>query len=192
MRTMEWVDGNLGTQADDEVSGGLHDGPGARGEILSIAFAGRASTRTPAARWCTSAPHTSSQIISQVDLQGWRPRQLSRPGEGRQGRARRASPTSSATRCCSTRSSRSDTYPYIEIDEEDVTVGHEASVARSAKSSSSTCMSRGLTEDEASAMIVVRLHRAAGQGTADGIRRRDEPADPVADGRLGRVDGPGR
>ena len=68
--------------------------------------------------------------------------------------------------------SRSDTYPYIEIDEEDVTVGHEASVSKIGEEQLFYLMSRGLSEREASAMIVFGIHRADGQGTAHGSRLR--------------------
>ena len=84
--------------------------------------------------------------------------------------------------------SRSDTYPYIEIEEQDVMVGHEASVSRIGEEQlfyldqPRPDRGRGRHDDRQ------RLHRAAGQGTADGIRRRNEPADRIADGRNGGID----
>ena len=94
---MEWIDGNLGSRLTMKYPAVYMMEPGARGEILSIAFAGRASIRTPAPRSCTVPRTPSSRIISQVDQQERRPGQLSRPGEGREGRQERRSRTSSAT-----------------------------------------------------------------------------------------------
>ena len=83
--------------------------------------------------------------------------------------------------------SRSDTYPYIKIDEDDVDIGHEATVSKIGEEQLFYLMSRGLTEAEASAMIVCRLRRADHEGASAGVRRRDEPADPAPDGRLRRL-----
>ncbi len=73
-------------------------------------------------------------------------------------------------RCSWTRQSRSDTYPYIEIEEDNVSIGHEASVSKIGEEQLFYLMSRGISEEEATTMIVGRLYRAAGQGAAHGIR----------------------
>ena len=131
------------------------------------------------------APDTTSTIVSKsISKDGGRTtyRGLVQVEHGR-ARARRA--TCAATRCSSTRSRRSDTYPYIEIEEEDVR--RSATRRRCRKVGDEQLfylMSRGLTEEEAMAMIVQRLHRADRQGAADGVRRRAEPADRAADGGL--------
>ena len=83
--------------------------------------------------------------------------------------------------------SRSDTYPYIQVDENDVELGHEATVSKIGEEQLFYLMSRGLSEAEASAMIVVGLRRADHEGAPARVRGRDEPADPAADGRLGRL-----
>ena len=65
---MEWVDGNLGSQADHEVPRRLPDGPHARGEVLSIAFAGNGQHQDAGGKVVHVAPYTTSQIISKSHL----------------------------------------------------------------------------------------------------------------------------
>jgi len=127
--------------------------PGARGEILSIAFAGAGQHQDAGAKLVHCAPHTTGQITS---------KSISKDG----GRASyrglvRVEKGATNARCkvvCDALildpQSRSDTYPYIEIAEQDVTVGHEASVSRIGEEQLFYLTSRGLTETEASAMIV--------------------------------------
>ncbi len=127
------------------------------------------------------------QHLRQVDLQGRRALLLPRPARGGQGRARRALARSSATPCCSTRQSRSDTYPTIRIGEDDVDVGHEATVSKVGEEQLFYLQSHGIAEEEASQADRQRLHRADRQGAADGVRGRDEPPDRAADGGLDRM-----
>jgi len=151
--TMEWVDGNLGSQLTMKYPAVYMMEPGARGEILSIAFAGAGQHQDAGAKLVHCAPHTTGQIISKsISKNGGRAsyRGLVRVEKG-----------ATNARCkvvCDALildpQSRSDTYPYIEIAEQDVTVGHEASVSRIGEEQLFYLTSRGLTETEASAMIV--------------------------------------
>ena len=151
--TMEWVDANLGLEGHDEVSVDLYDGTGRQGKILSMAFAGPGQHLDTGGKLIHAAPNTSSQLISKsISKGGGRAsyRGLLKVAKGATG--------SKSNVVCDAllldEKSRSDTYPYIEIDEEDVTVGHEASVSKIGEEQLFYLMSRGLSEDEASAMIV--------------------------------------
>jgi Fe-S cluster assembly protein SufB len=151
--TMEWIDGNLGSKVTMKYPAVYMMGRRRAARFCRSPSPGMASTRTPAARSFTWRPRTSSDHL-QVDQQGWRPRQLSRVAQGGRGRAPRKA-TSSATRCCSDEHSRSDTYPYIEIDEQDVTVGHEASFSKVGEEQLFYLMSRGIRRRRGgNAMIV--------------------------------------
>ena len=129
-------------------------GEGAHGEVLSIAFAGKGQHQDAGGKM---RPRRAEHVIGdhlEVDLEGRRARRLSRAAQGGEGRRAARSRTSSATRCILDEESRSDTYPYIEIDENDVDIGHEATVSKIGEEQLFYLMSRGLTEAEASAMIV--------------------------------------
>ena len=184
--TMEWIDGNLGSRLTMKYPAVYMMEPGARGEILSIAFASAGQHQDAGAKLVHCAPNTSSRIIS---------KSISKNG-GRASyrglvKVERGAKKSKSNVVCDAlildSKSRSDTYPYIEIDEQDVNVGHEASVSRIGEEQLFYLMSRGLSRSRSQHDDRQRLHRAAGQGAADGIRRRDEPADRVADGRVGRL-----
>jgi Fe-S cluster assembly protein SufB len=127
--------------------------PGARGEILSIAFSGPGQHQDAGAKLVHCAPNTTGQIISKsISKGGGRSsyRGLARMEKGSKG--------SKCKVVCDALildpKSRSDTYPYIEVMEQDVSIGHEASVSRIGEEQLFYLMSRGLTEQEASAMIV--------------------------------------
>ena len=184
--TMEWIDGNLGSKLTMKYPAVYMMEPGARGEILSIAFSGAGQHQDAGAKLVHCAPNTTGQIISKsISKNGGRSsyRGLARVEKG----AKNAKCNVVCDALILDPKSRSDTYPYIEIDEQDVSVGHEASVSRIGEEQMFYLTSRGLTEREASAMNRQWLHRAAGQRVADGICRRDEPPDPTANGRLGGV-----
>ncbi len=128
-------------------------GKGARAEILSIAFAGRGQHQDAGGKVVHGAPYTSSRIISKsISKDGGRAsyRGLLKVAEGAVG--------SKANVVCDAlildEASRSDTYPYIEIDEDDVTIGHEATVSKIGDEQLFYLMSRGLSEEEAATMIV--------------------------------------
>jgi Fe-S cluster assembly protein SufB len=151
--TMEWVDGNLGSKLTMKYPAVYMMEPGARGEILSIAFASKGQHQDAGAKLVHCAPNTTGQIISKsISKNGGRAsyRGLVKVENG-------AKNTKCSVVCDALildPKSRSDTYPYIEILEQDVTVGHEASVSRIGEEQLFYLMSRGLSEAEASTMIV--------------------------------------
>ncbi len=150
---MEWVDGNLGSRLTMKYPAVYMMEPGARGEILSIAFSGKGQHQDAGAKLVHAAPNTTGQIISKsISKNGGRSsyRGLARVEKG--------ATNSKCNVVCDALildpASRSDTYPYIEIMEQDVSVGHEASVSRIGEEQLFYLMSRGLSEAEASTMIV--------------------------------------
>ena len=150
---MEWVDGNLGSRLTMKYPSVYMMGKGARGEILSIAFAGKGQHQDAGGKVVHGAPHTSSRIISKsISKNGGRAsyRGLWKVANGAHG--------SKSNVVCDALildpQSRSDTYPYIEIDEDDVKIGHEASVSKIGEEQLFYLKSRGLSEAEASTMIV--------------------------------------
>jgi Fe-S cluster assembly protein SufB len=151
--TMEWVDGNLGSRLTMKYPAVILKGEGAHGEVLSIAFAGKGQHQDAGAKITHLAPNTTSQIISKsISKDGGRAsyRGLLKVGEG-------ADNIKSNVVCDALLlddESRSDTYPTIEIDAQRVTMGHEASVSKIGDDQLFYLMSRGLSEDEANAMIV--------------------------------------
>ena len=151
--TMEWIDGNLGSKLTMKYPAVYMMEPGARGEILSIAFSSAGQHQDAGAKLVHCAPDTTGQIISKsISKNGGRSsyRGLVKVEEG----AVRSKSSVVCDALILDASSRSDTYPYIEIDEQDVTVGHEASVSRIGEEQLFYLTSRGLTEAEASTMIV--------------------------------------
>jgi len=151
--TMEWVDGNLGSKLTMKYPAVYMMEPGARGEILSIAFSGAGQHQDAGAKLVHCAPNTTGQITSKsISKNGGRSsyRGLARVEKG----AKNAKCNVVCDALILDKDSRSDTYPYIEIDEQDVSVGHEASVSRIGEEQLFYLTSRGLTESEASTMIV--------------------------------------
>jgi Fe-S cluster assembly protein SufB len=151
--TMEWVDANLGSQLTMKYPAVHMMEPGAHGEILSIAFAGAGQHQDAGGKVVHHAPNTTSRIISKsISKDGGRAsyRGLLKVEEG-------ATNVRSNVVCDALlldERSRSDTYPYIEVDEKDVTIGHEASVSKIGEEQLFYLMSRGMSEDQANAMIV--------------------------------------
>jgi len=150
---MEWVDGNLGSQLTMKYPAIYLMEPGARGETLSIAFANQGQHQDAGAKMVHCAPNTSSRIIS---------KSISKGG-GRSSYRGLVKVASGANDCKSNvvcdalildPDSRSDTYPTIEVDEDDVAIEHEASVSKIAEEQLFYLMSRGMSEAEASSMIV--------------------------------------
>jgi Fe-S cluster assembly protein SufB len=151
--TMEWVDGNLGSKLTMKYPAVYMMEPGARGEILSIAFANEGQHQDAGAKLVHAAPHTTGQIISKsISKNGGRSsyRGLVRVENG----AKHSRCNVVCDALILDPKSRSDTYPYIEIKEQDVSIGHEASVSRIGEEQLFYLMSRGLSEAEASTMIV--------------------------------------
>ncbi len=151
--TMEWVDSNLGSKVTMKYPSIYMLGDGAHGQILSMAFAGPGQHLDTGGKLVHAAPNTSSQLISKsISKGGGRAsyRGLLKVSKGAHG----AKSNVVCDALLLDERSRSDTYPYIEIDEDDVTVGHEASVSKIGEEQLFYLQSRGLAEDEASAMIV--------------------------------------
>ncbi len=150
---MEWVDGNLGSKLTMKYPAVRMVGKGARGEILSIAFAGAGQHQDTGGKVIHEAPYTSSRIISKsISKNGGRASY-----RGLLKVARDAKGCKSNVVCDALiidEKSRSDTYPYIEISEDDVKIGHEASVSKIGEEQLFYLMSRGLSETEASSLIV--------------------------------------
>ncbi|KHL11285.1 UNVERIFIED_CONTAM: Fe-S cluster assembly protein SufB [Mumia flava] len=151
--TMEWVDGNIGSKVTMKYPAIYLMGEHARGETLSLAFAGEGQHQDSGAKMVHAAPHTSSSIISKsVARGGGRTsyRGLLQVTEG-------AEHSASTVKCDALLVddiSRSDTYPYVDVREDDVSLGHEATVSKVSDDQLFYLMSRGLEEDEAMAMIV--------------------------------------
>jgi len=151
--TMEWIDGNIGSKVTMKYPAVYLMGEGARGETLSIAFAGEGQHQDAGAKMVHAAPNTSSSILSKsVARGGGRTsyRGLLQVNEGAHGSA-------STVKCDALlvdQISRSDTYPYVDVREDDVTLGHEATVSKLSDDQLFYFMSRGMEEDEAMAMIV--------------------------------------
>ncbi len=151
--TMEWVDGNLGSKLTMKYPAIWLMGERAHGEVLSIAFAGEGQHQDAGGKIVHMAPNTTSTITSKsISRGGGRAsyRGLLEVGKGAVG-------SKSKVVCDALildEDSRSDTYPYIRIDESQVDIGHEATVSKIGEEQLFYLMSRGLSESEASAMIV--------------------------------------
>jgi Fe-S cluster assembly protein SufB len=151
--TMEWVDGNLGSRLTMKYPAVWLMEPGAHGEVLSIAFAGEGQHQDAGAKIIHVAEDTTSTIVSKsISKSGGRAgyRGLVRVEPG-------AENAKSFVRCDALildEESRSDTYPYMEIEENDAEIGHEATVSKVGEEQLFYLMSRGLTEDQATSMIV--------------------------------------
>lgn len=151
--TMEWVDSNMGSKLTMKYPAIIMRGPNARGEVLSIAFAGKGQHQDAGAKAIHAAPNTSSVITS---------KSISKDG-GRAGYRGLVQVLPGATQSKSNvvcdalildDHSRSDTYPYIDIREDDVSIGHEATVSKVGEEQLFYLMSRGISEEEALGMIV--------------------------------------
>ncbi len=151
--TMEWVDGNLGSKLTMKYPAIWLLGERAHGEVLSIAFAGKGQHQDAGGKIVHVAPNTTSLITS---------KSISKDS-GRAGYrgllevAKGATNARSKVVCDALildEDSRSDTYPYMRIDENEVDIGHEATVSKIGDEQLFYLMSRGLSQSEASAMIV--------------------------------------
>ena len=151
--TMEWVDGNIGSKVTMKYPAVWLLGEHAKGETLSVAFAGEGQHQDAGAKMVHAAPNTSSSIVSKsVARGGGRTsyRGLVQVLEGSHG-------SRSTVKCDALLIddiSRSDTYPYVDVRDDDVSMGHEATVSKISDEQLFYLMSRGMTEDEAMAMIV--------------------------------------
>ncbi|MFM7890121.1 MAG: Fe-S cluster assembly protein SufB [Actinomycetota bacterium] len=151
--TMEWIDGNIGSKVTMKYPAVFMMGPHAKGETLSIAFAGEGQHQDAGAKMVHAAPYTSSTIVSKsVARGGGRTsyRGLVQIQEG----AHHSKSTVKCDALLVDTISRFDTYPYVDVREDDVSMGHEATVSKISDDQLFYLMSRGLSEDEAMAMIV--------------------------------------
>jgi Fe-S cluster assembly protein SufB len=151
--TMEWIDGNIGSKVTMKYPAVWMLGEQAKGETLSVAFAGEGQHQDAGAKMVHAAPNTSSTIVSKsVARGGGRTsyRGLVQVLEGCHG----AKSTVKCDALLVDDISRSDTYPYVDVREDDVSMGHEATVSKISEDQLFYLMSRGMTEDEAMAMIV--------------------------------------
>lgn len=151
--TMEWVDSNLGSKLTMKYPSCYLLEPGAHGEILSMAFAGPGQHQDAGGKVIHFAPHTTSKVTS---------KSISK-GTGRSSyrgllKVYKGAIDAKSNVVCDALllddSARSDTYPYIEVDEDDVTIGHEASVSKVGEEQLFYLKSRGLSEEEATTMVV--------------------------------------
>jgi Fe-S cluster assembly protein SufB len=150
---MEWLDGNLGSKLTMKYPSCYLVGERAHGQILSIAYAGNGQHQDTGGKVVHAAPYTTSQIISKSISKGTGRasyRGLCKVHEG----AHHAKSNVECDALLLNETSRTDTFPYIEIEERSANVGHEASVSKIGEEQLFYLMSRGLSEEEASAMIV--------------------------------------
>ena len=151
--TMEWVDGNLGSKVTMKYPAVWLMGQHAKGETLSIAFAGEKQHQDAGAKMVHVAPNTSSNIVSKsVARGGGRTsyRGLVQILEGAHG----AKSTVKCDALLIDDISRSDTYPYVDVREDDVSMGHEATVSKISADQLFYLMSRGVNESEARRLVV--------------------------------------
>jgi Fe-S cluster assembly protein SufB len=151
--TMEWVDGNLGSQITMKYPSVFLMEPGAKGDVLSVAFAGKGQHQDAGGKMVHVAPHTTSTITSKsISKAGGRTsyRGLIKVHPG-------CHDVKSFVKCDALlldETSISDTYPYIECDEPDVNIGHEATVSKVSDEQLFYLQSRGIPQTEAETMIV--------------------------------------
>src|SRR2546423_1945983 len=151
--TMEWVDGNLGSKVTMKYPAVLLMEPGARGDVLSVAFANDGMHQDAGAKITHLAPHTTSQILSKSVSKGTGRasyRGLVRINPG-------AHHTKSSVRCDALlldEHARTDTYPTIRVEDNETEIGHEATVSKVGEDQLFYLMSRGLDESEAYSLIV--------------------------------------
>ena len=151
--TMEWLDGNLGSKLTMKYPSCYLVGEGAHGEIMSIAYAGAGQHQDTGGKVVHVAPNTTSQIMSKsISSRTGRAtyRGLCKIYEG----ATNARSNVECDALLLNPTSRTDTFPYIEIEEQSANVGHEATVSKIGEEQLFYLMSRGLSEQEAAAMIV--------------------------------------
>jgi len=151
--TMEWIDGNIGSKITMKYPAIYLVGEHAKGETLSVAFAGEGQHQDAGAKMVHQAPNTSSTIISKSVARGGGRTSYRGLVQVAEGASRSASTVKCDALLVDT-VSRSDTYPYVDVREDDVSMGHEATVSKVSEDQLFYLMSRGMNEDEAMAMIV--------------------------------------
>ena len=150
---MEWLDGNLGSKLTMKYPSCYLMGEGAHGDILSIAYAGDGQHQDTGGKVIHVAPNTTSSIVSKSISKGTGRssyRGLCKVYDG----ATNAKSNVECDALLINETSRTDTFPYIEIDEKSASVGHEATVSKVGDEQLFYLMSRGMDEAEAMALIV--------------------------------------
>ena len=151
---MEWIDANIGSKVNMKYPSVYHKGRGASGEILSVAVAGENQVQDSGGKMLHLAPDTTSKIIS---------KSVSKKNgvasyRGQLYIARNAANVKSTVRCDAlllNKESKTNTYPYMDIQREDATITHEAAVGKIGEEQLFYLMSRGLTEEEALTTVVL-------------------------------------
>lgn len=151
--TMEWVDGNIGSKVTMKYPAVYLTGEHSQGETLTMAFAGAGQHQDTGSKMVHLAPNTKSNIISKSVARGGGRSAYRGLVQVTEGAKNSANNTECDALLVDT-ISRTDTYPYIDIREDDVTLGHEATVSKVSEMQLFYLMSRGLSEEEAMAMIV--------------------------------------
>ncbi len=151
--TMEWTDANIGSKVTMKYPAVWLMGEHATGETLSVAFSGEGQHQDAGAKMVHMAPHTSSTIISKSVARGGG-RTSYRGLVQIMPRAEHSASTVKCDALLIDTISRSDTYPYVDVRTDDVSMGHEATVSKVSEDQLFYLMSRGMNEDEAMAMIV--------------------------------------
>jgi Fe-S cluster assembly protein SufB len=150
---MEWIDGNIGSKVTMKYPAVYLVGEHAKGETLSVAFAGPGQHQDAGAKMVHLAPHTTSSIVSKSIARGGG--RAGYRGEVRvESGAHHAANTVRCDALLVDTVSRSDTYPAIDIRIDDAQLGHEATVSRVSEEQLFYLQSRGVAEEEAMAMIV--------------------------------------
>jgi Fe-S cluster assembly protein SufB len=151
--TMEWVDGNLGSKLTMKYPAVWLMEPGAKGEVLSIAFAGDGQHQDAGGKIYHFAPNTTSTITSKSISKG-----TGRASYRGEIKVLKGAHNSKSKVVCDAllldEHSRTDTYPYMEFEEDDVEVAHEATVSKVGEEQLFYLMSRGLSEAESAGLIV--------------------------------------
>ena len=152
--TMEWVDGNIGSRVTMKYPAVILKGRGAKGSILSIAVAGKDQNQDAGAKVIHLAPETTSTIISKsISKQGGKVNY-----RGLSSFSRNSAGSKSNIKCDTLildKLSTSDTIPYNEVKNDQITLEHEATVSKVSEEQLFYLMSRGLTEQDATQMIVM-------------------------------------
>ncbi len=151
--TMEWIDGNIGSKVTMKYPAVWLTGEGAKGEVLSVAYAKDGQHQDTGAKMVHAAPNTTSNVLSKSISKGTGRtsyRGLVQVEKGMTG-------ARAAVKCDALMldtASRSDTYPYMEVEQEDATIEHEATASKLSDDQLFYMQARGIDEDEATAMIV--------------------------------------
>src|ERR1022692_427749 len=151
--TMEWIDGNIGSKVTMKYPAVYLMGEHAKGETLSVAFSGPGQHQDAGAKMVHCAPNTSSTIISKSVARGGGRTSYRGLVNIQEGAAHSKSTVKCDALLVDT-ISRSDTYPYVDVREDDVEMGHEATVSKISEEQLFYLMSRGMAENEAMATIV--------------------------------------